>query len=321
MSIIVEHRKVKNFILAITPNPALDVCGFVDRIVPNEKSYVFDEVRAPGGNAVNVARILNRLKVPVLASGFLGGSTGSEVENLLKNEGIRQQFIETTSPTRINITVSNRKDHNQTRLSFPGPSINLKEKNRLLKLVRRSPRGGILVIGGSLPPNFSVQDLKQIIQVAKNRDKEVVVDCPGQILQQLTKCPLLLIKPNLEEFQVMTRSRMKTISEVKKKAIPLLRTVSYICISSVDRGTLLVTQSGCFFGRIPQMKIRSTVGAGDSMVGAMVAQLSTGNFSAPEILRWGLAAAAATLGETGTTLGSAAQIKKLYKKIAVVEVW
>ncbi|MBS1972623.1 MAG: hexose kinase [Bdellovibrionales bacterium] len=311
---------MKNAVLTITPNPSLDISGFVDRIIPNEKTYVQDEAHAPGGNAINVARILCRLKVPVVASGFLGGAAGYEVASLLKKENIRQHFIAIKEPTRTNVTISSRHHHQQTRLSFSGPRIEPREKDQLSRFVRSQHHMGILVIGGSLPPNFSVRDLTGFISIAQKKNASVVIDCPGAILRHLTKHKLLLIKPNLEEFQLMTQSRVRTLSAVKKKALQLLQSVSYVCVSSVEGGALLVTSSGCFFGRIPRVKIRSTVGAGDSMVGAMVAQLFKGNSSASDILRWGLAAAAATLSEEGTTLGSASQIEELYKKTVVIEV-
>jgi tagatose 6-phosphate kinase len=69
-------------VCTVTPNPALDLSGLVDDLKPNEKSYVYDSTRWPGGNSINVARILTRLHVPVLATGFLGGSVGQEIRGL-----------------------------------------------------------------------------------------------------------------------------------------------------------------------------------------------------------------------------------------------
>lgn len=53
------------------------------------------------------------------------------------------------------------------------------------------------------------------------------------------------------------------------------------------------------------------------MVGAMVAQLYKKNKSDADILRWGLAAAAATLAKPGTAFGSAHDIYRLYNKTKV----
>lgn len=301
-------------ILTITPNPALDISGVVPHLRANEKCYVSDEIQSPGGNAINAARLMHRLGVPTLTSGFLGGSTGEELSLLLKIEGVPQNFVTIRDRTRINITVSNLEDHQQTRLSFPGPSISASEKKELHKFVSKNTKSPFLIVGGSLPKGFSVADLDKLIQLAQKHEMKVAVDCPGAVLKKLKSKKLLLLKPNLEEFQSMTGTRARTISQVKKSANLLLKKSTYICVSSVEKGALLISKNGCWFGRIPQVKIRSTVGAGDSMVGAMVAQISLGNPSGEDILRWGLAAAAATLEETGTKLGSATRIRNLYKK-------
>src|SRR4051812_19529252 len=104
-------------IYSFTPNPALDLGGFVDEIIPNEKAYVDHESRAPGGNAINSARVMKRLGAPVVATGFLGGGIGDELKSLLDREKVNHHFIPIRESTRVNITVSNRKTHLQTRLS------------------------------------------------------------------------------------------------------------------------------------------------------------------------------------------------------------
>ncbi|WP_374078912.1 1-phosphofructokinase family hexose kinase [Bdellovibrio bacteriovorus] len=311
---------MRGIICSITPNPALDLSGFVEALKVDEKTYVHQEVRAPGGNGINSARILNRLGVSVVASGFLGGSTGKEIELLLKGEHLRHHFIPIRESSRINITVTNQSNHKQTRLSFPGPRVDRDEKRQLFNYIKGNKELCLLILGGSLPPGFTTKDFRSLIAIAKKNNVEVVVDCPGGILSQVISSKPLLIKPNLDEFQVLTGTKVRSIFAVRAQAEKYLNKVPYICVSSVDGGALLVTPVGAYFGRIPEVRILSTVGAGDSMVGSMVAQLYKGNRSPEQILRWGLAAAAATLSESGTRLGRASHIKKLFKRTVVESV-
>lgn len=308
---------VPGIVCTVTPNPALDLSGIVENLIPNEKSYVHDESRWPGGNAINVARILARLKIPVLATGFLGGGNGQEVKILLDEEGVQNQFIKIQNQTRINVTISNNSDHKQTRLSFAGPQIHRTEKDQLFHFLRMKTKISLLVIGGSLPKGFSQTDLIQILRIANKRKIRTIVDCPGLVLHKVLNQNPFLIKPNLEEFQELVGKKVKSIGSVQDQAKKLLDKVLLICVSSVEGGALLITRQGSVFGRIPEIEIKSTVGAGDSMVGAMVAQLYKKNESPPELLRWGLAASAATLSKSGTTLGSRTQIQDFYKKTKV----
>lgn len=311
---------MKDLILAITPNPALDLGGVVDNLKPNEKSYVYDEIRSPGGNAINAARILARLKIPVLATGFLGGSTGEEIKNLLDLEGVKNKFVKIKGHSRICVSVSNEQNHKQTRLTFPGPQITHQEKENLFRLIRDQKNISFLLIGGSLPPGMEAFDVLALMTLARKRNIKCIVDSPGNILRTLIAGEPMLIKPNLTEFQDLTQSHGKSIRAVCKQAHKFLDEVPYICVSSVEGGSLLVTRDNSYYGRIPKIKIRSTVGAGDSMVGAMTAQLYKNNTSPADILRWGLASAAASLAQPGTAFGSAKDIKSFYKMTIVKKI-
>lgn len=310
-------KTIKSLVLTITPNPSLDITGTVDHIIPNEKCYVLNEKKYPGGNAINVSRVLTRLNINNTATGFLGGSIGNEIHQLLHNEHVKSEFVQISESSRVGLTISNRSDHQQTRLSFAGPRIKTFEKKLLLNKVSSYQKIQLIVIGGSLPPNYKNTDICKIIEEAHKKNIPVIVDCPGHTLRKIIRVRPLLIKPNLEEFQALTKTSVKTIKSVSQQAKKLLSKVSLICISSVESGALLVTPTQTYFGRIPKMKIKSTVGAGDSMVAAMSAEVFKNNTHYGDVLRWGLAAAAATLAHSGTTLGSANEIKKMYKKIKI----
>lgn len=304
----------KSHVVTFTPNPTLDLGGVVDRLVPNEKCYVYDQTKSPGGNAINAARILTRLGVPAVATGFLGGSIGEEIKSLLDAEGVKSKWIRIKGHTRLSVIVSNKHDHQQTRLSFPGPKILASEKKSLLSLIEKNKHLAGLLIGGSLPAGYSTADLAKLVRRANKREVRCVVDCPGKILRDVYKAKPFFIKPNLLEFQEMTETMAESISEVRKVASRFLDEITYICVSSVENGALLIGKDKAFFGKIPEgVVVRSTVGAGDSMIGGMAAQVFRGNKDVGDILRWGLAAAAATLSHAGTAAGTAREMKKLYR--------
>ncbi len=336
-------------IYAITPNPALDLGGLVERLVPEEKAYVQDETRAPGGNAINAARMIRRLGAPVVATGFLGGGVGEEIEHFLDHEQVAHQFVHITGNTRINVTISNHETHLQTRLSFPGPRIRAPEKAMLLRQACETAEPTLVVIGGSLPPGFTPADLRRLILGVRKRGLPCLVDVPGPVLREVLSARPSFIKPNLVEFQELIGRKVTTIDAVRKVARTLLDQVPLICVSSIEGGALLITRQATWFGRIPPVRISSTVGAGDSMVGAISARLwqelrrdrrqtprsgtksgmnsakkakpgsgariEPGPEATGELLRWGLAAACATLTHTGTRLGSAREVRRYLPEI------
>jgi 1-phosphofructokinase family hexose kinase len=319
-------------IYTLTPNPVLDLGGIVDKLIPNEKSYVHDESRCPGGNGINAARILHRLDMPVTLTGFLGGGIGQELRRLMAQENLKQKFISIQGSTRIGITVSAKNSHLQTRLSFPGPMIQPHERKALFDFILKIKNPAILVIGGSLPKGLSVFDLRQILEICEHKNIPTIVDCPGLVLKKVLSWRPLLIKPNLHEFQEALGRPLHSMASVLHEARKLTKKIPFVCVSSVDKGALLVTPHFAWHGKIPKTKIRSVVGAGDSMVGAMVSQLwrqrellreNIDRFErdhSEDLLRWGLAAAGATLTHPGTTLGSREQIEYFHSRIKIKSV-
>lgn len=315
-------------ILTFTPNPALDLGGLVDRVLPNEKTYVSEETRFPGGNAINAGRIIHTLQGTVRVSGFLGGSTGQEINELLKREGVQTRFLPIRDSTRINVTVTEKVSHLQTRLSFPGPRILVSEVRQAHQLVHSLDPSSLFLIGGSLPQGFGIPQLKTLLQTLNQKKIPWIIDSPGPVLREILRLKPLLVKPNLIEFQDLIGTKVTRLSKIVSEAKRLSLSRGWICVSSVEGGAVLIHSTGrAFYGRAPKVKIRGHVGAGDSMVGAMAMALQkSGAINAlqpdqgPNLLRLGLAAAAATLMEPGTRLGQRKNILRLYESTRVVEV-
>lgn len=329
------RKKAAGPIWTITPNPALDLGGIADQIVPNEKSYVYDETRFPGGNGINAARVIRQMKVPVLATGFIGGCAGLEILQLLDAMKVKHDFVMIRGASRINVTVSSLETHKQTRLSFPGPRIRpaeLQALNRKVRDANGARQPSMLILGGSFPPGFETRHAIQLLRAARSREIPCIIDVPSKTLKDLLPERPYMIKPNLSEFRELIGSpSISSIPDVIRAARELNEQVPLVCVSSVDKGALLVTRDAAFYGKGPRVTVRSTVGAGDSMVGAIAASLvrsASGRGGAPllpypsesvlgEALRYGLAAAVSTLTTTGTDLATAAQIRGHLPKVTV----
>ena len=321
-------------IIAITPNPALDVGGIVDEIIPDEKTYVRNETRNPGGNSINSARVIKRLDVPVTATGFVGGSAGRELCDLLEAEGIHRDFVDIAGHTRVNMTVTSLRTTRQTRLSFPGPDVTGEEVKYLVAKVKQcnATPPTFALIGGSFPPGFEVNNAREMICSLNHSNIPVVVDVPAKRLRHLVGEKLFMIKPNLHEFQQLVGSDCMSLAEIIERARPYADHIDLVCISSVDGGALLVTRRGVWIAKGPKVEVKSTVGAGDSMVGGVVAciwkllnERGSTEYSFDALtdddlalmLRWGMASALACISVAGTVPGGAEAMLNLVNQIEI----
>lgn len=303
-------------IYTVTFNPALDVSGVVDNLIPDEKNYVKDEMHMPGGNGLNAGIIAHRLKREVILTGLIGGSNGEEVKRLLDKDKIPHSFVEITGMTRMNLTIANKTDHRQTRLSFPGPLVIASEARNLAALLHKVSPKDIILLGGSLPLGLNTNYVVKLIKSFRSDGIRCLVDMPGNLLKDIITAKPSFIKPNLSEFQILVGKKVNSLNGVVQSARRLLDDVPIICVSSVEGGAILMNKREVWFGKIPSVKIRSTVGAGDSMVGAMISLWDRNpSASIEELLRLGLSASCATLTEPGLTLGSRKSILKYQSQI------
>jgi len=81
-------------------------------------------------------------------------------------------------------------------------------------------------------------------------------------------------------------------------------------------GALLVTRDGLWSASPLDVKISSTVGAGDSFVGGLVWALQQG-LPLPQAFGWGVAAGTATLLSAGTALCRPQDVQRLQQQVRV----
>jgi tagatose 6-phosphate kinase len=97
-------------IVTVTLNPALDVTYDVAALVPHGTHRVATVRERAGGKGLNVARVLHRLGEPVLATGLLGGPTGTRIAALLADEGVPSSFVDLAGETRRTVAVVDPAD-------------------------------------------------------------------------------------------------------------------------------------------------------------------------------------------------------------------
>lgn len=320
----------------------------MDDLLPNEKNTVHDERRDPGGNGINAARIICRLggRSQVMALGFLGGSTGQELKELLAQEKIPLRFTKISGNTRVNITVSNKKTHEQTRLSFAGPRIRLQEKSALFSSVSKAAGPGILILGGSLPHGLDSRFYGALGNLGQRRGMGLVIDVPSRHLQSTLEAiqeRALALKPNQVELAEWAGvPSLKTVREIVVAATRLCAQSAIILVSLGKDGAVLVAKQPMspaplvLRGNAPRIRAKGTVGAGDSMVGAFSLKLlELGVYHPSQILpedpkieavlskalQWGMAAGAATAEARGTHLAkNKGAVQRLAQRIRIFRV-
>ena len=301
-------------IYTLTLAPSLDSATQTPPIYPEGKLRCSAPVFEPGGGGINVARAVTFLGGKATAIFPIGGATGEHLAALLADEQVPIETVETRDWTRQNLHVHVAASGEQYRFVMPGAALTDDEFRRLEEKVLTIDPGSLLVISGSLPPGISVENLMQLVKNAQQQGLRCIIDSSGDALAAaLDVGNIELVKPNQKELSALVQRDLSQPDDVRLAAQSLIQSgkVRRVVVSLGPQGALGVDASGSVQVVPPPMKSQSTVGAGDSMVGAMTLRLAE-NASLEDMVRFGVAAGSAATINQGTRLCSRANTQKIY---------
>ena len=306
-------------IVTLTPNPAIDLSTSIDRVVPTSKLRCTALRRDPGGGGINVTRVIKRLGGDVEAIFPIGGLTGQLLHRLVVDESIACRVIEVEAETREDLSVTEQSTGKQYRFLLPGIALREAEwRGCLDALAVSKPRPKFVVASGSLPPGVPNDFYAQAAAIASRLGAKFVLDTSGAPLVAALEHGVYLIKPNLREMCELAGAALVGQGDWVAAARHFIGAgkVEVIALSLGHLGALLVTRDQAL--RAPALPIKpvSSVGAGDSFLGAIVASLAQGN-SIADAFRLGVAAGSAAVIHEGTELSQAPEIHRLLAQVKI----
>lgn len=300
-------------IVTLTLNPALDISTATERVVPEHKLRCDVPRRDPGGGGINVARVVDALDGEAEAVFPAGGPTGQALLLALRGTGLRAHAVPIADETRQSFTVAERVEGGgEFRFVLPGPDLSAVELDACLEAVAERARDADFVVGsGSLPPGVPADVYARLGAMLPPGGPRLIVDSSGPALRETRGA--YLIKPSLRELQTLAGRDLPDAAARVVAARGLMEEgiAEIVVLSLGSAGAMLITREEQEqFPAIP-VPVRSTVGAGDSMVAAMALALSRGE--APrQAVRFGMAAGAAALLRPGTQLCRREDVERLF---------
>jgi 6-phosphofructokinase 2 len=267
-------------IVTATPNPALDVSTSVDRVVPEHKMRCGPTVLDPGGGGINVSRVVRNLGGRSTAVYAVGGPTGQAYRDLLEREGIAGHAVRIAASTRESFTVDETSTGQQFRFVLQGPQMREPEWRAFLSAVGDDmPVGGYIVPSGSLPPGAPVDLYARIARIARRKNTRCVIDTSGPALRAALDEGVYLIKPSRRELSDLVGAEIGDDRAMQDAAQQLVGSgaCEVVALSLGAAGAVLVSADEVMRLPTPEVAVKSTVGAGDAFLGALVLRLAQGH--------------------------------------------
>lgn len=314
-------------IYTITLNPAIDKTVMIDDFGVDKVNRINKIQLDPGGKGINVSKMIQNLGGHSTAIMIAGGHSGDLLTDMLDDMNITYETIKCDGETRTNIKVCDMEKGTFTDINEPGPEVGIAILNTIDTYLERVLKpGDILSLSGSLPKGTPKDIYQRWCNMARVRGVKVLLDADGEVLKKGTKGKPFLIKPNQEELEHSFNFKFTKDEHVIYYAKRIIESgVSYVVVSQGEDGCILVSRDHSAKINPIRVNVKSTVGAGDSMVAAIAYCLDSNQDEDIDFdkmyryVAYGVAASSASIEQDGTIMGSKERIEDFYQQLTAVK--
>lgn len=281
-------------IYTVTFNPSLDYIASVEHFALGRVNRTVNELLLPGGKGINVSIVLHNLGMESTALGFVAGFTGEEIQKRVLQHEINPRFVSVKEGiSRINVKL--RSDE-ESEINGMGPNIDEEALAAFWQQINALKAGDILVLAGSIPASLPTTIYRDIMEVLKEKEIQIVVDATRDLLRNVLEYKPFLIKPNHYELaEIFGLDELKDKNDVAVYGKKLQDMgARNVLVSMAGEGAVLVAENGQVFkAKAPKGKVVNSVGAGDSMVAGFLYGYLTSH-SYEEAFRYGVCTGSAS---------------------------
>lgn len=305
-------------ITTITMNPCIDRTVMIDAFEYGGLNRIKDSRKDIGGKGINVAAAYANLGGEALCTGINYLDGGDFIHKKLDEMHIRHDFVMVPGELRVNLKVFDESKAVITELNekgWPAPSESVAALKDKVK--EHCKNSSAMVFSGSVPNGVDSDIYRELMQECDASQCRLILDAEGQLFLEGLKARPYLVKPNRHELESAFGIELNTYRDIVRGAEKLLDDgVQIVCVSLGSDGAMIVDSNDAFYAPALPVKVKGTVGAGDSMVAALCLALEQGR-SLDEMLRMAVAAAAASIMTEGTQLCTRRDFDTLLPQVTV----
>lgn len=307
-------------ITTICLNPCFDKTVNVENLQTGQVNRIRDTRVDLGGKGINVAVVASRLGLDVQCIGIMGENGATELTAMMNREGLKHRFMTVPGHVRTNMKVYSLDGQGVTELNEPGSPLNPEILEQFTAIAEEETReSNMIVMTGSLPPGCPEGTYRNLMKALEG--KKCILDTEGRELEMAAKgAHPFLIKPNLREMEATLGIELRTMRAIRDAALLFIRLgVQHSVVSMGAMGAMYISAEKTLFAPALRVETKSTVGAGDAMIGGMLLGYEVEKDMA-KAFRYGIAAGAASVMTEGTQLIVRSDFEKLLDQVRIQEV-
>lgn len=305
-------------IVTVTLNPAIDRTVSLNNLSVDKVNRVLHVQRDAGGKGLNVSKTIKALGGNSTAVAVLGGRNGQWIEEEAERLQLKLKVVSTPGETRENIKIVDVAAKQYTDLNEPGPTATTVLREALEDTLEQLVSAGdYVVLAGSALPGMEAEIFAALSEKLSEKGVKVILDIEGEYLKHALSTRPYLIKPNIDELEGLLGRSLSTVEEIVKAARELIdQGVSHVAVSRGSKGLLWVDAMTVLSADALKVEVKSTVGAGDAVVAALVTGLESGE-EPNQLVRKAVATATSVVMQSGSRTGNLSNVSELMKQVVV----
>ena len=308
-------------IVTVTMNPAIDKTVDIGKFERGDLNRIKRVEIDAGGKGINVSKTIRELGGESIATGFVGGTSGTIIKQVLTDLGLKTDFVEVKGETRTNLKVVEETGE-VTELNEPGPEVSKEQLNDLLnRLEGYANPDTLFVLAGSIPAGIPTDIYRKITEQVHQKGAKVLLDADGVLFSESLKGKPDMLKPNRSEleryYQMDYRASEQELVSMGEKLLD--QGVSMAAISLGQMGAIFLTKGKRY--RCPGLRVKahSTVGAGDALVAAMAYSWDQ-KLPLETCIRLCMGASAGAVTSIGTKPPKRSLVDELVERVELLEI-
>lgn len=307
-------------IATVCLNPCIDKTVSISSFVYGGMNRIIEKREDGSGKGINVAIAARRIGCEAAALGFMYQDNYAPIEARLKAEQVPFEFVWCQGAVRTNTKVLDLEKSIITEINESGTPVTDKNIEDMKASVREwSQKADLMVFSGSVPAGCGTQIYRELM-AATRPGTRCILDTEGDRLLEGLKENPYLIKPNTFELETIVGCSLQTPREVYQAATTLVdRGAKLVAVSMGGDGALITDGGACYYSEALKVAVKSTVGAGDSMVAAFCKAIENG-LSLEDIFRYGVAGGTAGVMTEGTELIRSQDFEQVMGQVKVQKI-
>ncbi|MCX7598386.1 MAG: hexose kinase [Armatimonadetes bacterium] len=307
-------------IVVLCANAGIDRTYEVDNFAVGHYHHPRHYRVAAGGKGINVARALRAFGARAVVTGFVGGLAAQFIQRQLLEAGLQPAFVPIGEESRVCINIIDVQSRAQTQVDEVGPLVTPSEVDVLR---RRWPRllakANLAVISGSVPRGVPLDLYAELVELAHEAGKPVLLDARDDLLRRALPARPDLVKINIHELERVAGRPLIFPTGAREALKELVASgVGTAIVTAGRAGSLGVSAAGLeLWAEPPEVPNLGAVGSGDAYLAGVAAAMAAGR-GLEEQMRWGTAAGAANAMTLGACLFERTHVQECLPGVKVM---